>query len=187
MDKIYNSFIEEDIGENLELCEVGIKEYVIYYLKNYYPKKFSELAILSNIPKSFMDKTSIMYIPDNIPAMQYNIGSKLFTAKFLITENIPQNPEITQELLNESGLDFADDAEKELTIKKANSDMMVMQRSLSAMVVYVWRKISVNWELPIDLTLKLHPDGKMFLESDGSSNVHIKCRKAKKFLFVAIL
>lgn len=184
MDQIYNSFAEEDIESNLELCEVAIKKYVIYYLKEYYPKKFKEIEVLAEIPKFMVDKTSIMHIPDDIVEMRYNIGFKLFSAKIEIIDMIKPLPEIN---LEGSGLEFKDDAEKQLTINKSITDMMVMQRALSAMLVDVWNKISINWELPIDLALVLHSDGKIFLESNNSDSVFIKCRKAKKFLFVSII
>ena len=167
MDQILGELVnnEDDIEvlANIELCEPAIKTYVHYYLKTYYPKRYEQVELLKKIPKGCLNPKSIAYIPKASAELRID----KYVVKFAMLDAIPAQLVIEDEFLRDE-------------IKK-------MQVTLSSMIIWAWHKISESWELPNDLVMKLHEDGKIVLESNGDPDVFIKCRKSAKFLYAQVL
>lgn len=171
---------ELEIKTNIELCEKMIKLFIHDYYKTYYPRRWNDICNLLTIPKKVLMPSSIAYIPDTNAELAIIKGGLKYSIKLTIGS---RKTEITENLKAfKNNTNLSDQENLELL-----NEINELRVTLSNMAVWAFDTISVGWELPIDITLKLHEDGAIHFESNNDSSVAIRCRKSSKFLYAKLV
>ena len=170
---------ELEIKTNIELCEKAIKLFIHDYYKTFYPRRWNDIQTLLQIPRKVLMPSSIAYIPDSKAELAVERGGFRYSIKLDIASRKTELIENLKSFKNNPNLS---DQENVGLLNEINE----LRVTLSNMAVWAFDEISIGWELPVDLILKLHPDGAIHFESNNDSSAAIRCRKSSKFLYAKL-
>ncbi len=167
---------ELEIKTNIELCEKMLKLFLHDYYRTYYPKRWKSIQKLMEMPRNVLAPQSIAYIPDTKAELAIERGGCRYTIRLAIGS---KKTELSNNYVNNPNLTEQENAE---LLNEINE----LKVTLSNMAVWAFDMINTGWELPVDLSIKLHEDGAIHFESNNDSSAAIRCRKSATFLYASL-